>query len=132
MIPGRKIVLGDKEFVIPPLSLGQLRGGIAEKLAENDRKSEAGNYTELLFLRAEIIIAALRRNYPESEHSDEDLFNRLDFGNWLPAWQAVLAVSGLGLGEETATEINGQNTASSTTILPSPPPMAGPMEQSIN
>jgi hypothetical protein len=134
MVPGTKIALGDKEFVVPPLSLGQLRTGLAGKIEEHDKQvAEGVDYTKLLVIRGEIVIAALRRNYPESEVSDDELWNRLDFKNILDAWRAVLALNGFdAVGEAEAARVDGLPIASLVTTQLSPPLMDGLSEQSTN
>lgn len=125
MIPGVKIQLGDKEFEIPPLSLGMLRSGLMEKMQKHDEmlKNPDMNANDLLLLRGEIIFAALKRNYPEMDESDA--FERLDYGNVSKAWAAILGLSGF-VGEALETTQADPATVSSRTTLPSPPPMDGP------
>lgn len=135
MIPGTKIALGDREFIIPPLSLGQLRSSLSKKIEEHDKKlqDENADFTDLLLIRGEIIIAALRRNYPESEISDDEFWERLDMGNAPIAWRAVIALSGLDpVGEAKAALEEGQSIASSLTTLPSPPLTDGLIPSSTN
>jgi hypothetical protein len=129
MVPGIKIALGDKEFEVPPISLGMLRNGLGEKLVQHDKLiTEPGNnYTPLLILRGEIVIAALRRNYSEVEFSDFDLWDRLDYANVNAAWNAVLGLSGM-VGEAAATETETGVTTSSRSTPPSPPATDGTSE----
>ena len=71
MIPGVKIQLGNKEFEIPPLSLGMLRNGLMEKMKKHDELLQKPNMdaNDLLLIRGEIIFAALKRNYSRDERN---------------------------------------------------------------
>ena len=124
MIPGVKIQLGDKEFEIPPISLGMLRGGLMEKMKKHDEMllDSNMNANDLLLLRGEIIFAALKRNYPDL--TEDEAFERLDYGNTSDAWRAVLGLSGF-VGEAQGTALD-PNTVSSRTMPPLPPPTDGP------
>lgn len=124
MTPGVKIQLGDKEFEIPPISLGMLRGGLMEKMKKHDEmlQSPGMDANDLLLARGEIIFAALKRNYPDL--SEEEAFNRLDYGNVSKAWQAILGLSGF-MGEALGTTQEVSATVSSLTTPPSPPPTDG-------
>lgn len=113
MIPGKKVNLGGEEYIVPPLSLGQLRNGVAEKMELHDRLvHESTNMNvddadaikkrrEAQFLRGEIIAEALRRNYPDL--TNDHLFDILDLGNWPNVWNLILGGSGF-LGEGQVAE----------------------------
>ncbi len=114
-IPGAKVVLSGREFIIPPITLGMLRGGLAEKLRAHDKMLEDGNGgLDLLFLREEIVIAALRRNYPTDELPDADLAALLDMRNTHEAWLAAVGISGFSPGEAepAAAGASSQSTPS--------------------
>jgi len=121
MFPGQKFMLGDREVILPPLSLGQLRNGLGAKMDQHDSRVMEGKLdNELMFLRVEIIIAALRRNYSETDLPDSEIWDKLDYGNLLPAWRAVLGLSGLDAeGEAEAARVDGMMSGGS--IPPSPP-----------
>lgn len=114
---GTPIKIGDKEFIVPPLSLGQLRNGALTKLKEHDLKLAEGQTWEAMVLRGEIILEALRRNYPDFE--EQTLFDWLDVGNCGPLWLSVLGASGFTPGEVKAagTTENGTSVRS-TEVLP--------------
>lgn len=115
MFEGTKFTLGDRELVVPALSLGQLRRGALELFKKNDelwKKVEAGEaiHWEALANRAELILMALRRNYPDL--AEEWLLDHLDFNNVAEIWKAVV---GLTIpGEAKAPTANGQLTPSTT------------------
>lgn len=93
MYQGTRFKIGEEEYIVPPLSLGQLRGGILEKLREHDQLVNDGRVFEGLALRADVILAALRRNYPE--FPEDKLLDWLDMSNTGPIWLAILGASGL-------------------------------------
>lgn len=97
MFPGKKIVLGDKEFVLPALSLKQLRNGVLDKLREHDELITNGKAYEGMILRSDIITTALQRNYPDI---DEDFVSdNLDLSTVNDVWLTVLGVSSLNSSE---------------------------------
>ena len=124
MIPGIKIQLGDKEFEIPPLSLGMLRSGLMEKMKKHDEMLQKPDMdaNDLLLIRGEIIFAAMKRNYPEMDETE--VFDRLDYGNVSRAWAAILGLSGF-VGEAPGTAQTDPTTVSSHTTPPSPRPTDG-------
>lgn len=89
-IPGIELVLDGESFIVAPLKLGQFR-----ELAETIAKVEAPETDNMKRLEgaAAVIAAALARNYPEI--TAEQVFDRLDLGNWAPAYRAAMAISGL-------------------------------------
>ena len=121
--PGLTIKIGDEEFIIPPLSLGQLRNGALSKMKEHDELITQGRAYDSMVLRGEIILAALRRNYPD--FPEDKLMGYLDVGNIYALWMNVLGASGLTPGEEMAAIATESGTLSpSTEALP--PPTDGP------
>jgi hypothetical protein len=99
---GTKIKIGDEEFVLPPLSLGQLRGGLLAKLQEHDDKLAAQDVFGATIIRGEVILEALRRNYPD--FPEQKVFDNLDLGNTLNLWLLVLGSSGFTPGETAGAE----------------------------
>jgi hypothetical protein len=87
---GFKITIGGEEYIIPPLSLGQVRKH------ENDMKALSSKDTDpnerpQIMLR--IIHAAMTRNYPDLTVGQvEDM---VDLGNLLPIIEAVMNTSGM-------------------------------------
>lgn len=111
MIPGVKVRLGEEEFIIPPLTLGQLRNGIMDKMKRHDECVAKGEGVDAFLLRCEIVGEAVRRNYPEM--TDEKLNEILDMRNSTPAWFAAIG----GTSEETESAgplatTSGQSTGS--------------------
>ena len=100
MFPGKKFRLGEQEYVVPALTIGQLRNGALEKLREHDELVAAGKAFEAMYLRAELILAALRRNYPSA--TEDLVLDTLDLHNIGPIWLYVLGVSGFTPGEDQA------------------------------
>lgn len=121
-IPGTEIELGDKKFVLPPLTLGMLRNGVAEKLRRYDELTAESKHWDARLLSGEIILEALRRNYDKRALSDEDFWDRIDLGNDSEAFRAVLGLSGFQMGEAGAAREAGILTPST---LPSPQPTDG-------
>src|SRR6266404_7655055 len=93
LIPGIDIEMGGETYILPPLTLGQLRSGIRDKMQENDKLIGEGKFWEALDIKNSIIGAALRRNYPDI--TDEDVGGMLDLRNYDKAWEIVLGGSGL-------------------------------------
>lgn len=127
MTPGKEVQLGDKKFIIPPITLGQLRAGLLDKIKEGDKLAENGDTFGTMDKRADVILAALRRNYSETDLSDSEFFDRLDLSNFSDAWAAAL---GFSPGETGAATADGTTSMGST--LPSPPPMDGTTESSTS
>lgn len=92
MIPGIKRKIGEREYEIPPLSLGQLRQGAIAKIRDHDQMITDGKFFEAMELRGEIIAMAMKRNYPDLKDSDFD--ELLDVRNMPDLWSIVLGGSG--------------------------------------
>lgn len=105
MFVGTKLKINNRELVMPGLSLGQLRGGVTDKLAQHDTLINEGKIFESVVLRGEVILLALRRNYPD--FNETELFDYLDLNTVKPLWNAVLGMSDLLPGETLAAETNG-------------------------
>lgn len=103
MIPGKDVVIGDKTYTLPPLSLGQLRNGMMEKLRAHDAllAEDPPKGWEAFVAKGEIILAALRRNYPDLKA--EELDDLIDLGNVMDLWSTVLGLTGFMPGEALAT-----------------------------
>jgi hypothetical protein len=91
MIPGIAITMGDREWTIPPLTLGQLRRLMPKVRQLSDINAQIGE-TQIAVM-VEIVTAALQRNYPDI--TAETVENLLDLGNSGPVLTAVLTGSGL-------------------------------------
>ena len=93
MIPGVTITMGGRDWVVPPLTLGQLRRLMprVRQLTEID-----ASMSELqIGVLVEIVAAALQRNYPDA--TAEMVENLLDLGNAGTVLNAVLTGSGVRL-----------------------------------
>jgi hypothetical protein len=116
LIPGITIAMGGRDWIVPPLTLGQLRrlGPQLERIA-NDLQASMGEAA--ISAVVDIVTAALSRNYPEITAAQvEEL---LDLGNSPAVVRAVLTGSGLKpAGEAEAVA----NSAGATFTASSPPP----------
>lgn len=112
MFAGTKFNIGGEDFVVPALSLGQLRNGLMDRLKEHDKVLAEATLFDAMLIRAEVILAAIRRNYPDFD--EQRLMDYLDLRTVLPMWNAVLGASGFSPGETeaTATEANGTSSPS--------------------
>jgi hypothetical protein len=126
MFSGPTCKIGDKEYIVPALSLGQLRGGMLKKLQDHDTFVAEGKLFDTMTLRGEIIIAALRRNYPDLD--ENVIWDNLDMSNTGPVWLAVLGAS--GFTEPTAPPAVKTNGATPPQA-PEPPLPSGTSSQSI-
>lgn len=96
-IDGVVVRMGGRDYLVPPLSVGQVRrleSTIAE-LGEVNPAS-AGQVSQGAL---DVIRAAMSRNYPGI--TVEDLDELVDLGNMLDTIQAIMGVSGL---EKTSGE----------------------------
>jgi hypothetical protein len=100
MFTGNKIKLGTEEYIIPPISLGQLRNGLLQRLQEHDTLVADNKTFEAMDIRGQIILAALRRNYPDID--ENMVFDNLDMNNTGPIWLTILGASGFLPGETEA------------------------------
>lgn len=116
MIPGVAVAMGGQDWIVPPLTLGQLR-----RLMPNIRQlTEIGASMgePQIEVLVEIVNAALQRNYPDM--TPDKVENLLDLGNAGAVLNAVLTGSGLklggtGMGEACAPErTSGAATGSPT------------------
>jgi hypothetical protein len=103
MIPGVLVTMAGQDWVVPPLTLGQLRR-LMPKVRELTEIGASMGESQIGVL-VEIITAALQRNYPDM--SADQVENLLDLGNASAVLNAVLTGSGLkprgaALGEGTA------------------------------
>jgi hypothetical protein len=100
IIPGTTIDMGGREWIVPPLTLGQLR----RLLPQVQQLTEIGAAMDeaQIGVIVEIITAAVQRNYPDVAPAEvEDL---IDLGNAGTVLNAVLTGSGLqpAMGEAAA------------------------------
>ncbi|HJU15714.1 MAG TPA: hypothetical protein VJ770_04525 [Stellaceae bacterium] len=122
LIPGVAIAMAGKEWIVPPLTLGQMR----RLLPQVQRLRDAGASIDAAEIDViiELVTAALQRNYPEM--TPDKVAEAVDLGNARAAVQAILFGSGLrtsGEGKPAATPdqdpgqalngISAESTASS-------------------
>ena len=111
MIPGKKVSIGGQDWIVPPLSLKQLRNGIMDKfrqhdelIARRDTENDAMATWEATLIRGDIIIAALSRNYSVEELEGLDL----DLSNIQEVWPTVLGLN-FPAGAEAGGEAAGRD-----------------------
>jgi hypothetical protein len=99
MIPGKLINLGGKDYTLPPLNFAGLRK-LGPKIQEVGGAYLSGNLfmdVDKVGVVAEIVLAALQRNYPDL--TLEEVENFLDFANVKEVFPALMGVSGLEFKE---------------------------------
>jgi len=100
MFPGVTIAMGGQDWIVPPLTLGQLRR-LMPKVRQLTGIGASMGETQIGVL-VEIVAAALQRNYPEATADMVD--NLLDLGNASAVLNAVLTGSGLKLRDDRLGE----------------------------
>jgi hypothetical protein len=119
MISGITIAMGGHDYVVAPLTLGQLRR-LAPKIEA--LRPGASDSEQVMDAICEIVHAALSRNYPDIP--PERVPELIDLGNRDQIIKAVLGGSGLVPGEAAAVaRSNGTGSMDS-----SPPPAATPIQ----
>ncbi|HUE67183.1 MAG TPA: hypothetical protein VMP38_03300 [Candidatus Acidoferrum sp.] len=115
---GVKVQMGGIEYMVPPLTLGQLRRLEPKIRAMSDLPPDAGGIsTEQIDAIGEIVSTALSRNYPDM--TPERVLELIDVANAREVILAVLTGAGLKPGEaEAVTRPNGAISTDS-----SPPPV---------
>ena len=98
-----KLKINDKEYDIPAVTLGQLRGGMLEKMKESDKLLET-SWLDSIMLRGQIIAEAMTARYKDA-FTSEDVMNSLDATSTGAAFMALLGASGITApGEATAAK----------------------------
>src|SRR5260370_30993899 len=100
MIPGVEVAMGAQDWLVPPLTLGQLRR-LMPKLRQLTEIGASMGEPQIGVL-VEIVAAALQRNYPDV--TMDTVENLLDLGNAGAVLNAVLTGSGLRLREDRLGE----------------------------
>jgi hypothetical protein len=113
MIPGVTITMGGRDWLVPPLTLGQLRRLMprVRQLTEIDASMSEVQIGVLI----EIVAAALQRNYPDA--TAEVVENLLDLGNAGAVLNAVLTGSGLRLREDRLGEASAPGPGATSRIV---------------
>jgi hypothetical protein len=115
MIPGVTIAMGGRDWLVPPLTLGQLRRLMPKLRQLTEIGAQMGE--DQIGVLIELVTAALQRNYPDTTESEVE--SLLDLGNAANVLNIILTGSGLKTKGEAAAvtgTISGPFTASS------PPP----------
>jgi hypothetical protein len=94
MIPGVAVAMGGQDWIVPPLTLGQLRR-LMPKVRQLTEIGASMGEPQINVL-IDIVTAALQRNYPET--TPDKVENLLDLGNASAVLNAVLTGSGLKPG----------------------------------
>lgn len=98
-----KLKINGKDYDIPAVTLGQLRGGVLEKMKESDKLLET-SWLDSVMLRGQIIADAMVAKYKD-EFTMDDVFNSLDPASTASAFIALLGASGITQpGEATAAK----------------------------
>src|SRR5438045_6392647 len=107
MIPGVAVAMGGQDWIVPPLTLGQLRRLMPKvtKLTEIGASMGEAQINVLI----DIVTAALQRNYPET--TPDKVENLLDLGNAGAVLNAVLTGSGLKPGGAAMGQASGPGTS---------------------
>ena len=107
MLPGVTITMGGQDWLVPPLTLGQLRR-LMPKVRQLTETDASMSETQIIVL-VEIVAAALQRNYPET--TADMVENLLDLGNASAVLNAVLTGSGLKLRDDRLGEVSAPGTS---------------------
>jgi hypothetical protein len=91
MVPGVAVAMGGQDWIVPPLTLGQLRQ-LMPKVRQLTEIGAAMGEAQIAVL-IDIVTVALQRNYPEI--TPDKVENLLDLGNASAVLNAVLTGSGL-------------------------------------
>jgi hypothetical protein len=107
MIPGAAVAMGGQDWIVPPLTLGQLRRLMpkVKQLTEIGASMGEAQINVLI----DIVTAALQRNYPET--TPDKVENLLDLGNAGAVLNAVLTGSGLKPGGAAMGEASAPGTS---------------------
>jgi hypothetical protein len=107
MIPGVAVAMGGQDWIVPPLTLGQLRR-LMPKVRQLTEIGASMGEAQINVL-IDIVTAALQRNYPET--TPDKVENLLDLGNASAVLNAVLTGSGLKPGGPAMGEASAPGPA---------------------
>ena len=107
MIPGVAVAMGGQDWIVPPLTLGQLRR-LMPKVRQLTEIGASMGEAQINVL-IDIVAAALQRNYPEM--TPDKVENLLDLGNASAVLNAVLTGSGLKPGGAAMGEASAPGTS---------------------
>lgn len=117
MLPGVTLSMGGRDWVVPPLTIGQLRRLGPQLAAITHGDGDLFNLDTVDALVA-IVTAAMQRNYPDLD--TDAVADLLDMGNAGSALSAVL--TGSGLQREAAGPLAAAATQDGTNSMASSPP----------
>jgi hypothetical protein len=106
MIPGVTIAMGGRDWLVPPLTLGQLRRLMPKVRQLTEIGATMGEVQ--IGVLVEIVASALQRNYPDA--TADVVENLLDLGNASIVLNAVLTGSGLKLHDDRLGEVSAPGT----------------------
>jgi hypothetical protein len=123
MLPGVTIAMGGRDWLVPPLTLGQLRR-VMPKVRQLTNIGATMSEMQITVL-VEIVATAMQRNYPEA--TPEIVENLLDLGNASTVLNAVLTGSGLKLSDSRLGEAEapGFSPGAGSMIAEHPPDPTG-------
>jgi hypothetical protein len=107
MIPGVAVAMGGQDWIVPPLTLGQLRRLMPQVRQLTEIGASMGEVQINVLI--DIVTAALQRNYPET--TPDKVENLLDLGNASAVLNAVLTGSGLKPGGAAMGEASAPGTS---------------------
>lgn len=111
MIDGVMIKMGGRDWQVPPINLKSVKA-LGPKI---DALANMTSQFEMIPLVGEIVLHALRRNYPEV--TQDEVEDMIDLGNAQSVMEAILFQSGFNkAGEVKATETTDQQIGTSSTV----------------
>jgi hypothetical protein len=119
---GIKIQMGGVEYMVPPLTLGQLRR-LDPKIKSMRNVSSDGRVitAEQIDAIGEIVSTALSRNYPDM--TAEKVLDLIDVANVSEVFYAVMTGSGLRPGEAEAVARPNGATSMDSSLPPADTPI---------
>ena len=97
-----KLQIDGKDYLVPAITLGQLRKTLKAKIEEHDKIALESRVFDALDKRAEIICDVMTAKYPEL--TQDQILDVLDMQNTGEIWLAMLGASGFKPGEVPAAE----------------------------
>jgi hypothetical protein len=126
LLPGVVIAMGGRDWVVPPLTLGQLRR-LGPTIGQITADAASMLDAQAIDAVVAVVAAALGRNYPDM--TEAEIAEMLDLGNAGAVLNAVLTGSGLrraGPGEAPAPASAGASDGTTSTASSPPPSATGP------
>ena len=117
MLPGVTIAMGGRDWLVPPLTLGQLRRLMPKVRQLSEIGGSMGDAQ--ISVLVEIVAAAMQRNYPEA--TVEVVENLLDLGNASVVLNAVLTGSGLKSRDDRLGEAAAPGASPGASLIAEPP-----------